>query len=67
MDRRIWFDLHGIRCGLISGRASPAVNHDDSLKERRASRFWHLYQARCVGLLLRLVWGREPWPEWFCC
>jgi len=60
MDRRIWFDLHGIRSGLISGRTSPAVNHDDSLKERRASRFWLLYQTRCVGQRLRSVSGREP-------
>ena len=39
VNRRIRFDLHDICSRLISGRASPAVNHDDSLEERTASRF----------------------------
>ena len=38
VDRRIRFDLHDICSRLISGRASPAVNHDDSLEERTGSR-----------------------------
>jgi hypothetical protein len=38
VDRRIRFDLHDIHSRSISGRASPAVNHDDSLEERTGSR-----------------------------